>query len=63
MKQDRTLKAVSITLENVTAQLNILDDFISEVCEQHPEQETYKRLFDYVWSSVQDVQEKIKTLY
>ena len=60
--KNRTLKTIAITLENVGNQLDVIDDFITAQCKQHPEFETYQKLFDYVWSSIQDIQEKIKTL-
>ena len=62
MARNTTLKAISITLDNVTTQLDILDDFITDVYKQHPETETYWKLFNYVWESIFDIQEKIKTL-
>lgn len=62
MKQDKTLKTISITLNNIITQLDILDDVISEICQEKQELTTYSKLFDYVFSSVIDINEKIKTL-
>ena len=62
MKQERTLKQISITLDNVTAQCVVIDDFIHDVCKEHPEYNTYHKLFDYIWGSLYDIQEKLKTL-
>ena len=62
MKQDKTLKTISITLDNIITQLDILDDVISEICQEKQELTTYSKLFDYVFSSVIDINEKIKTL-
>lgn len=62
MTRNRTLQQAQITLANVSQQLDILDDVLSDLIRQHPEQETYKKLLDYIWSSVQDVSEKLKTI-
>lgn len=62
MKQERTLKQISITLDNVANQCKNMLDFLHDTLQEQPENETYFKLMDYITSSVHDVQEKIKTL-
>lgn len=62
MKQDRIIKQVLITLDNVEKQCITIDDFLHDLCEESPEYSTYYKLFDYVWSSLYDVEEKLKML-
>lgn len=61
-KQERTLKQIETTLKNVSQQCEDINYFLQELCKESPEYNTYYRLFDYIWGSIFDIEEKIKTL-
>lgn len=61
-KHERTLKQIETTLKNVSRQCEDMDDFLHNLVKDSPEYETYFKLFDYIWGSILDIDEKIKTL-
>lgn len=61
-RQEKTLKEINVTIRNVTQQADILDDFFQELAERYPEYRTYHKLSDYIFGSILDIQEKLKTL-
>ena len=61
-RQEKALKQLNITIQNVCHQMDILDDFFHDLALRHPEYQTYHKLSDYILGSICDIQEKLQTL-
>lgn len=61
-RQEKTVKQITVTINNLLQQFDILDDFFHDIASKHPEYNTYHKLSDYIMGSLLDISEKIQTL-
>lgn len=61
-RQEKTVKQITVTINNLLQQFDILDDFFHDIACKHPEYDTYHKLSDYILGSLLDISEKIQIL-